>query len=40
MDVPEVVMAAKEIIKTLKMKDPEHFAALCNTVGKDKNVEF
>lgn len=33
LDVPEVVTAAKEIIKALQKKDPEHYETLCRSVG-------
>lgn len=33
MEVPEVVTAAKEIIKALKTKDFEHYETLCKSVG-------
>ena len=40
MDVPEVVAAAREILKTLKRKDKKHYDVLCKSVGKDETVVF
>lgn len=40
MDVPEVVTAAKEIMKALQTKDNEHFKTLCKTVNRDETVSF
>ena len=40
MDVPEVVTAAREILKALQTKDKKHYDTLCKSVGKDENVIF
>lgn len=40
MDVSEVVTAAKEIIRVLKVKDIDHYVTLCKSVGVDENVSF
>lgn len=40
MDVPEVVAAAREILKTLQRKDKKHYDVLCKSVGKDETVDF
>lgn len=40
MDVPEVVSAAREILKALRTKDKAHYETLCKSVGKDSSVEF
>lgn len=40
MDVPEVVTAAREILKTLQTKDKKHYDILCKSVGKDESVTF
>ena len=33
MDVPEVATAARDILKALQKKDPEHYETLCKSVG-------
>ena len=38
MEAPEVVTAAREILKALKAKDYDHFAVLCKSVGKDVGI--
>ena len=38
MEAPEVVTAAREILKALKAKDYAHFAVLCKSVGKDVGI--
>lgn len=40
MDVPEVVTAAREILKALQTKDKNHYDTLCKSVGKDESVIF
>ena len=40
MDVPEVVTAAREILKALRTKDWVHYETLCKSVGKDETVVF
>ena len=40
MDVPEVVTAAREILKALRIKDWAHYETLCKSVGKDETVVF
>ena len=40
MDVPEVVTAAREILKALQTKDRKHYDTLCKSVGKDESVIF
>lgn len=40
MDVPEVVTAAREILKALRTKDWAHYETLCKSVGKDETVVF
>ena len=40
MDVPEVVVAAREILKALRTKDWTHYETLCKSVGKDSSVVF
>ena len=40
MEVPEVVTAAKEILKALQKKDRAHYETLCQSVGKDSSVRF
>ena len=38
--MPEVVTAAKEILKALQRKDKAHYETLCQSVGKDGCVRF
>ncbi len=38
MDVNEAETVSKEILKVLKNKDYDHFEALCDSVGVDKNI--
>lgn len=40
MDVPEIELAARHIMKAVQEKDPEHFKSLCESVGKKSNVTF
>ena len=40
MDAPEVVTAAREILKVLQTKDKKHYDTLCKSVGKDETVFF
>ncbi len=40
MDVPEVVKAAREILKALQLKDRKHYDTLCKSLGKDNTVVF
>ena len=40
MDVPEVVTAAREILKVLQTKDRNHYDMLCKSVRKDESVTF
>lgn len=40
MDVPEVVTAAREILKALQAKDRTHYDILCKSVNKDASIEF
>ena len=40
MDVPEVVTAAREILKALRTKDWAHYETLCKSVKKDESVTF
>ena len=40
MDVPEVEMAARLIMKAVQEKDPEHFKSLCQSVKQKANVTF
>ena len=40
MDAPEVVTAARDILKALRTKDWEHYKTLCQSVNKDENVTF
>jgi len=40
MDVPEVVTAAREILKALRTKDCAHYETLCKSVGKDETIVF
>jgi len=39
-DVPEMEIAAKHILRALKAKDEAHFKTLCKSVGKDENVDL
>jgi len=38
MDVNEAETVSKEILKVLKNKENDHFEALCDSVGVDKNI--
>ena len=40
MDVPEVVKAAREILKALQLKDRKHYDTLCKSVNLDETVDF
>lgn len=40
MDVPEVVKAAREILKALQLKDRKHYDTLCKSVNLDETVMF
>ena len=39
-DVPEMETAARLILSTLKTKDPAHYQALCNSIGRDAETDF
>lgn len=40
LDVPEVVKAAREILKALQLKDRKHYDTLCKSVNLDETVMF